>query len=128
LKPTSSQNLQSANRQQPTLFIFALKYQMETAKRHTVLKQILWDYNISAEDIEAVLRGDIKQAGHYNQEMIFLKILESYSWYTVLDLFSPIQIKELLTNQVIKKLRSPSLRLKYEFVQQRLQQIIPTAG
>ncbi len=101
---------------------------METAKRHTFLKQILWDYNISAEDIEAVLRGDMKQAGHYNQEMIFLKILESYSWFTILQLFSPIQIKFLLTNQVIKKLRLPSLRLKYEFVQQRLQQVIPTAG
>lgn len=101
---------------------------METAKRNTVLKQILWDYTISTEDIEAVLRGDLKQAGHYNQEMIFLKILESYSWYTILQLFSPIQIKYLLTNEVIKKLRSPSLRIKYEFVQQRLQQVIPTAG
>jgi hypothetical protein len=101
---------------------------METAKRNTVLKQILWDYAISVEDIEAVLQGDKKQAGHYNQEMIFLKILESYPWYTILQLFSPIQIKYLLTNQVIKKLRSPSLRIKYEFVQQRLQQIIPTAG
>ncbi len=101
---------------------------METVNRNTLLKQILWDYNISAEDIEAVLRGDMKRAGHYNQEMIFLKILESYSWFTILQLFSPIQIKYLLTNQVIKKLRSPSLRLKYEFVQQRLQQLIPIAG
>jgi len=101
---------------------------MDTAKRNTVLKQILWDYTISAEDIEAVLRGDMKKAGHYDQEMIFVKILESYSWYTIIQLFSPIQIKHLLTDQVIKKLRSPSLRLKYEFVQQRLQQVIPTAG
>jgi hypothetical protein len=101
---------------------------METAKRNMVLKQILWDYNISAEDIDAVLLGDLKQAGHYNQEMIFLKILESYSWFTILQLFSPIQIKYLLTNKVIKKLRSPSLRIKYEFVQQRLQQVIPTTG
>jgi hypothetical protein len=101
---------------------------MEAAQRNTILKQILWDYNISTEDIEAVLRGDLKQAGHYTQETIFLKILESYPWFTILQLFSPIQIKYLLTSQVIKKLRSPSLRLKYEFVQQRLQQVIPAAG
>lgn len=101
---------------------------MEATKRNSILKQILWDYAISVEDIEAVLQGDKKQAGHYNQEMIFLKILESYPWYTILQLFSPIQIKYLLTDQVIKKLRSPSLRIKYEFVQQRLQQVIPTAG
>ena len=101
---------------------------METAERNTILKQILWDYAISAEDIDAVLCGEMKQAGHYNQEMIFLKILESYSWFTILQLYSPTQIKNLLTSQVIKKLRSPSLRKKYEFVQKRLQQVIPTAG
>lgn len=101
---------------------------MEAAERLTLLKNILWDYSISAEDIEAVLRGEIKQAGHYNQEMIFLKILESYSWFTVLQLFSPGQVKYLLTTKVVKKLRSPSLRLKYEYVRQRLQQVVPTSG
>lgn len=101
---------------------------METAKRHLMLKQILWDYDIPVEELEAVLRGDLKQAGHYNQEMIFLKILESYPWFTILELLSPNQINVLLTNQLIKKLRSPSLRLKYEFVQKRLQQVIPSAG
>ena len=97
---------------------------METAERMKILNQILWDYNISAEEIDAVLRGEIKQAGHFNRDMIFLKILESYSWFTILQLFSPDQIKSLLTTQVISKLRSPSLRLKYEFVQKRLQQIV----
>jgi hypothetical protein len=101
---------------------------MEKEERIKILNQILWDYTISVEDVDAVLRGDIKQAGHYNQEMIFLKILESYSWFTILQLFNPNQIKHLLTNQVINKLRSPSLRRKYEFVQKRLQQIIPVTG
>lgn len=100
---------------------------METARRHIVLKQVLWDYNIPIEDIDAVLRGDLNRAGHYNQEMIFLKLLESYPWFTILELISPDQINQLLTHQLIKKLRSPSLRQKYEFVQKRLQQVIPTA-
>jgi hypothetical protein len=102
--------------------------EMETAERNTILKQILWDYSISAEEIDAVLRGEMKQAGHYNQDMIFVRILESYSWFTILQLFSPDLIKSLLTTQVISKLRSPSLRRKYEFVQKRLQQIVSVAG
>ena len=97
---------------------------METAERMKILNQILWDYNISAEEIDAVLRGEMEQAGHFNQDMIFLKILESYSWFTILQLFNPDQIKSLLTTQVISKLRSPSLRMKYEFVRKRLQQIV----
>ena len=46
---------------------------METKERIKILNQILWDYTISVEDVDAVLRGDIKQAGHYNQEMIFFE-------------------------------------------------------
>lgn len=101
---------------------------MKVAERRTLLNQILWDYEIGADDVEAVLRGLRENAGHYNQEMIFLKIIESYSWFTILQLFTPEEIKHLLTNQVINKLRTPSLRRKYEFAKKRLQQVIPTSG
>jgi len=101
---------------------------METLERKKLLNQIIWDYNIPEEDIEAVLRGEKKTASHFNREMLFLKIIESYPWFTVIQLFNPGEIKYLLTNQAINKLRSPSLRQKYEFVQKRLQQIIPAAG
>lgn len=58
-----------------------------------VLKNFFWDYSISAEDIEAVLRVEKKQAGYDNQEMIFLKILESFSRLTLLQLSSSGQVK-----------------------------------
>jgi len=100
---------------------------METTDKNKILNQILWDYNISIVDIEAVLNGEKKLAGHYTREMLFQKMIESYSWFTIIQLFTPIEIKYLLTSQVISKLRSPSLRQKYEFVQKRLHQIIPVA-
>lgn len=105
-----------------------MNHSMDKPDRRTILKQIVWDYNISAEEIDAVLRGDTEYAGHYTREKIFIRILESCPWFTIIGLFSPDQIKSLLTAQVIRKLRSPSLRKKYEFVQQRLQQLIPAAG
>ena len=101
---------------------------METTEKHRILNQILWDYNISTEDIEALLKGEIQFAGHYSREMIFQKIIESYSWFTIIQLFTPNEIQELLTETTISKLRSPSLRKKYEFVQKRLSQIIPVTG
>lgn len=101
---------------------------METIEKNRLLNQILWDYNIPAEDIEAVLKGKKKLAGHFTREMLFQRMLESYSWFTIIQLFTPIEIKYLLTSQTISKLRSPSLRQKYEFVQKRLHQIIPVAG
>jgi hypothetical protein len=98
---------------------------MEATEKNKLLNQILWDYNISPEDIEAVLKGKKKFAGHYSREMLFQKLIESYSWFTIIQLFTPNEIQNLLTSQVISKLRSPSLRQKYEFVQKRLHQIIP---
>ncbi len=101
---------------------------MEPSERRRLIKQVLWDYSIPVEDIEALLDGERDFAGHYTREIIFRKIIESYPWFTVIQLFNPQEIKELLTHQVIGKLRSPSLRKKYEFVRNRLHQTLPASG
>ena len=101
---------------------------METTEKNKLLNQIVWDYDISTNDIEAVMNGEKKLVGHYTREMLFQKMIESYSWFTIIQLFTPIEIQYLLTNQVISKIRSTSLRQKYEFVQERLRQIIPVTG
>ncbi len=101
---------------------------MNSAEKHKLFKQIMWDYNILPEDIESVLKGEKALAGHYTRDTLFLKLLESYSWFTILQLLSINEIHSLLTTQTISKLRSPSLREKYEFVQKRLQKIILSAG
>lgn len=101
---------------------------MNPIERNRILHQLMWDYNIPSEDIDAVIKGEKESVAHYTREILFQKILESYPWFTILQLYSPEEIKALLTSDTIKKLRSPSLRLKYEFVQQRLQEIIPITG
>ena len=101
---------------------------MEQAERNKLLRQIMWDYNIPAADIEALLSGSNEKAGHYSRKALFQKMLESYSWFTILGVFTPDEIKSLLTDNVINGLRAPSLKKKYEFVKKRLQEIIPYTG
>ncbi|HOS72487.1 MAG TPA: hypothetical protein PLZ75_08580 [Bacteroidales bacterium] len=101
---------------------------MDQQERGRLLKQIMWDYNIPAKDVDALLSGKKETAGHYSQSTFFKKVLESYSWYTVLQLYSPEEINNLLTEEIITGLRSPSLKKKYEFVKKRLQEIIPNSG
>jgi hypothetical protein len=101
---------------------------MDNRERAEIFRQIGWDYNISPSEIEDVLMSEKKNAGHYDRERLFIKMLESYSWFTVIQLFAPEEINDLLTKQVVNKLRSPSLRKKYEFVRERLQHIIQTTG
>ena len=101
---------------------------MNKQEQHAILKQILWDYNIPIGEIEAVLQGEKNMAGHYTREKLFQKLLESYPWFTIIQLFTPTEIQNLLTTNLIRKLRTPSLRKKYEIVQKRLQEIIPSTG
>ena len=93
-----------------------------------LFQQLAWDYDIPASDIKAVVEGSKESAGHYNRKDIFKKILESYSWFTVLQLYTPNQVQELLTEDLIKSLRMPSLQKKYAFIRKRLQETIPVTG
>ena len=101
---------------------------MNIEERHRLYRQIMWDYNISAVDVDAVLQGKKETIGHYNKQAIFIKLLESFSWFTIVQLFSPHELRQLLSDEVVKKLRFDSLRTNYEFVQKRLQQLVPLAG
>jgi hypothetical protein len=100
---------------------------MNKQERHKLFRQIMWDYKISPDEIEAVLSGEKEAVGHVNKDRIVIKLLESYSWFTIVKLFTPDELRLILTDDVVKKLRFKSLRTKYEFVQKRLQSLVPVA-
>ncbi|HEY9125383.1 MAG TPA: hypothetical protein VIO15_13660 [Bacteroidales bacterium] len=89
--------------------------------RYDIYRQIMWDYNISPQEIDAVLSGNSVKAGHYTKQTIFIKLLENLPWFTLVRLFSVTELKQMLTDEVIDKLRFKSLRGQYKYVQQRLQ-------
>lgn len=97
---------------------------MNPQEKNRILNQIMWDYNIPVNDIEELLSGKKEKAGHYNRKMLFKKLIESYSWFTILELLTPDEINDLLTEETINGLRSASLKKKYEFIKKRLQEII----
>ena len=101
---------------------------MGDIERKEILRQVMWDYNIPIDDIDALLSGKISVAGHYTREQLFKKILETFPWYTVINLFPIADIKLLLNKSVVAGLRSPSLRRHYEFVRTRLQESLPVTG
>lgn len=94
-------------------------------KREEILSRLVWDYKITAQEVDAVLKGQIERAGHYTRSSIFLRLIESFPWFTVLSVLTPEEVRDLLTRELIRKIRSPYLRSKYEFIRQRLQAIIP---
>ncbi len=89
-----------------------------------IYDQLMWDYDITPEKLDQLIKGETKLAGHYDINSLFKKMLESYPWFTILKIFELQKIAELLTDQTIDQLRTPSLKKNYLYVKNRLQEIL----
>jgi len=85
----------------------------------------MWDYSISAKDMEKLLDGKIEKAGHYTRDTLFAKLLIGLPWYTIIQLLPVEKVKELLTEEVISLLWPKSVQEQYKYVRKRLQEALP---
>jgi len=92
-----------------------------------LLRRLMWDYSIAPEQCLEVLEGVRTKAGHYTDENLFRKLIESYPWFTVLKLLPRERILQLMSDQTIQSIRNKSLISRYEFIRTRLQKFIQSA-
>lgn len=97
-------------------------------ERLSLMRTLMWDYNIPPEHCLEVLEGKRKTAGHYTEATLFRKLLESYRWFTILKIIPPERILELLTDNVISSLRFKSLSEHYAFIRKELQRTLQITG
>lgn len=98
---------------------------MDKQQRHKVLQSVMWDYSVSASDMEKLLDGKIDKAGHYTREMLFTKMLTGLPWFTIIQLLPVENVREMLTDEVIAVLWPKSVQKQYEYVRKRLQEALP---
>jgi hypothetical protein len=101
---------------------------MNKQQRHKILQSIMWDYSISASDMEKLLEGKIDKAGHYTRETLFTKMINGLPWFTIISLIPVKDVKNMLTDEVIGGLWPKSVQKQYKYVRQRLQEALPDAG
>ena len=82
--------------------------------RYHILKRINWDYAISSKDIEAVIKGEQEYAGHWNYDKLLIRMLETLSWYELLEIVGQEQLKKKLVPEILSKLRNSEIQAKYE--------------
>lgn len=99
-----------------------------SSNRNHLLQKLVWDYSYSLEDLNKVLNGELSHVGHLNKRALFIRAVESLSWYSVLELFEAKEVLLYLNEGAISEIRSKSLKKRYEFTKTRLHQIISTAG
>jgi hypothetical protein len=97
-------------------------------ERLSLMRSLMWDYNIAPEHCLEVLEGTRLKAGHYTEDTLFKKLLESYRWFTIIKIIPPERILELLTDPVISSLRFKSLSESYAFIRKELLRTLQAAG
>ncbi len=93
-------------------------------KQH--LKQAFWDYNYSSEDLYAVLYRQ-KQISFLDKDHIYQRLLETYSWYKIINILTIDQIQEALSENIIRKLRAKPLQNIYYHVSRILRKTVVSA-
>ena len=69
------------------------------------LSSIIWDYKVDPARLREVLMGSRQKEGPFDQEKIFLRVLERLPWHDILDLPGKERVTQLLTTGTITRLR-----------------------
>lgn len=86
------------------------------------LSQLFWDIDIELETIIDILNGKITNYKSVDAAKIYLRLLESYNWHTILQIIELNQINEILSEKIIKKIWNKPLRQRYETASRLFQQ------
>lgn len=92
------------------------------------LKMAFWDYHYSADDLYNVLYHDA-QIDYLTKARIYQRLMETYSWYKLLELVPLENISPVLNSDIIKRLRSKALQERYFHVARILRETtLPITG
>ena len=80
-----------------------------------LMSSLNWDYNITHEDMLAVVEGKIEKTGPFDKTFLFVRSLERLPWHCVIGLWGVEAAKELYTEKAAARLWPKSLRRTFDF-------------
>ncbi|GHV87274.1 hypothetical protein AGMMS50255_5700 [Spirochaetia bacterium] len=80
-----------------------------------MMRSLSWDYNVSPEDMLAVVEGKLESAAGFDRDRIFLRCLERVPWHRVIALWGVDKVKELYTQETAKRIFPKTLKERYDF-------------
>lgn len=93
------------------------------------LSKAFWDVDIDPGKLYHLLTGQVNQVDHITKERLFRRLMETYSWYQILEIVPADQLNSLLDDQLIGTLRTKTLQKRYAALAEILRKNpIPLAG
>ena len=93
---------------------------MQEQELKAILSKINWDTPLNADELYSVFTGAESHIGGIDKKWIYLRILNTFNWYTVLTIIPEKELPLLLSDEVINNLFPRQLRIKYQHVRSAL--------
>ncbi len=79
-----------------------------------LIRKILWDYDFSDDEIIRIYNGEL-EIGGMNEHKLKARLLNSYSWYTLIREIGFEDAKKLMQPEIIRYIYPKSLQQKYSY-------------
>ena len=80
-----------------------------------LMRSLNWDYNVTSEDMLAVIEGKLEKIGPFDKTFLFVRSLERLPWHYMIGLWGVENAKELYTQDAAARLWPKSLRRTFDF-------------
>lgn len=91
----------------------------EEIKEH--LKMAFWDVNYSPDELYDVFCGkNENDNSQISKERIYQRLMETFSWYKILEIVPREQLNEMLQDKIIEKIWYKGLRKRFYELQRIL--------
>ena len=80
-----------------------------------LMRNLNWDYNVTPEDMLAVVEGKLDKAGPFDKTFLFVRSLQRLPWHYMIALWGCETAMELYTPEAASRLWPKSIRSTYDF-------------
>ena len=89
---------------------------LSVTEKLNLIEKLNWDYNISAEDILAVIENRLEQVGAFNRDNLFARSLETFLWEDLVNLWGLDNCVRLYTGKIRRMIFDRMLKEEYDAV------------
>ncbi len=93
---------------------------MKSADKLALLERIFWDYNIEYLPLTEFVEHQFNEIKEYDYRLIITRMLERSNWYDLLDVLGKDVLIDVLTSDIVDRLRSRELKSRYERIKRIL--------
>ncbi len=91
-----------------------------TDERKQILKKAFWDKKIDLDSLNSFINGEIDSIPLISSKSIYIKLLSTFDWYTLISLLPEETLKKALSDEILTDL-FPKTRIdKYRYARQIL--------